>query len=277
MNISVAICTYNGERFLRQQLDSIARQTLLPDELVACDDDSSDTTIKVLGEFARRVSFSVQIHKNDHNLGSTKNFEKAISLCSGTNIFLSDQDDIWKPNKIETLSRALAEHPEVGYVFSDAELTDQSLQPLGCRLWDSIGFQNEIRSKFNSEEQFYLLVEKNVVTGATLAFRSQIAKRAMPFPESWVHDSWLALISSATKAPGLPIDEPLIFYRQHAAQQIGTISELAEKNKTLTRMYQDLKNHHQAQFADWEKRCRRIIKLKETLSRLFADDPGLVP
>ena len=94
MKTSIALCTYNGEKFLREQLDSIALQTLLPDELVACDDRSCDSTMEILQEFRERVSFPVHIHQNEENLGSTKNFEKAIKLCSGDIIALCDQADV---------------------------------------------------------------------------------------------------------------------------------------------------------------------------------------
>jgi len=275
--ISVAICTYNGETYLGEQLDSIARQTLPPDELVACDDCSSDRTIEVLKNFAERVAFPVHIHSNQSNLGSTKNFEKAIGHCSGEIIFLSDQDDVWKTNKIERLKSALDSHSEVGYVFSDAELVDQNLQPLGCNLWESIGFQGGLRSSFNSEEQLAILVNKNVVTGATMAFRSQAAGRAAPFPDNWVHDSWIAHIASSTTMPGLPIEECLILYRQHATQQIGTKTERAEEDKSLAGKYRDLKQHHQAQFADWEMRGQRIVTLNEALSQISSCNPGMVP
>ena len=133
--ISIALCTYNGEKFLQAQLDSIEQQTLLPDELVVCDDCSSDGTIDILEKFRKRASFPVHIHPNKINLGSTQNFEKTIRLCTGDIIALSDQDDVWRPNKLERLKDALQANPDAGYVFSDAELVDEHLLPLGCRLW----------------------------------------------------------------------------------------------------------------------------------------------
>src|ERR1019366_197610 len=93
--ISVALCTYNGERFLSQQLASIGKQTRLPDELVVCDDSSTDRTVAIVREFAASVSFPVRVFENQRNLGSAANFERAIRLCDGDLIALSDQDDIW--------------------------------------------------------------------------------------------------------------------------------------------------------------------------------------
>lgn len=91
--ISTAMCTYNGEKYLREQLESIARQTLLPNELVVCDDCSSDETVEIIQDFSRNAPFSVRLMINENNLGFAKNFEKAITLCSGEIIVLSDQDD----------------------------------------------------------------------------------------------------------------------------------------------------------------------------------------
>src|SRR5919199_6162917 len=119
--VSVAMCTYNGERYLQEQLDSIAAQTCLPDELVVCDDRSSDRTLEIIQIFKSKVSFPVHLHINPENLGTIKNFEKAISLCTGDIIVLSDQDDVWKPHKVETILQAFAKNTKAGYVFSNAD------------------------------------------------------------------------------------------------------------------------------------------------------------
>src|SRR6266851_3311364 len=100
MNISIAMCTYNGERFLQQQLDSIAQQTLLPAELVVCDDGSTDRTIEILEDFASSAPFAVRIHRNETNLGYRANFMKCAMFCSGDFIAFCDQDDVWRPDKL---------------------------------------------------------------------------------------------------------------------------------------------------------------------------------
>src|SRR5216683_3439034 len=114
------MCTYNGARFLLHQLESIAAQTRLPNELVVCDDRSADESLEIVRSFAKRAPFPVRLEINEKNLGSTKNFEKAIGLCQGEIIALADQDDVWKPRKLAVLEKTLEEHPEAGYVFSDA-------------------------------------------------------------------------------------------------------------------------------------------------------------
>src|ERR671927_271278 len=105
---SVAMCTYNGARFVREQLASIAAQTRPPDELVVCDDCSTDATLECIREFARTAPFPVRVVENEKNAGSTKNFERAVELCEGDFIALADQDDVWLPEKLQRLEEVLA-------------------------------------------------------------------------------------------------------------------------------------------------------------------------
>lgn len=101
MKMSIAMATYNGARYLREQLDSFAAQTRLPDELVVCDDGSSDDTLNILEEFARTAPFQVRIFRNDVNLGYAQNFARALERCVGDLVFLSDHDNVWFEDKID--------------------------------------------------------------------------------------------------------------------------------------------------------------------------------
>jgi len=280
MSISVALCTYNGAKYLREQLDSIAGQTRLPDELVVCDDRSQDATLEILEEFGKKVSFSVAIYQNETNLGSTKNFEKAIRLCSGEIIALCDQDDAWKPHKLERLTDALEAHHEAGYAFSDAELADENLLPLGRYLWESVGFKGEFQESFIQGDQFNCLNKQHIVTGATMAFRADVGKLTMPFPTQgkWIHDGWIALLASAMGAVGIPISEPLIFYRQHAGQQIGAPKPFQKRRAnrkpvTLRDKYLELKENSKYLFTQWEKTCSEKLEIKEALEQLVRNHP----
>src|ERR1043166_3411462 len=105
MKLSIALCTYNGAAFLREQLESIAAQTRTPDELVISDDQSTDGTLRLIEEFAETAGFPVRVSVNESNLGTAKNFEKAISLCRGDVIMLSDQDDVWHSDRLESVER----------------------------------------------------------------------------------------------------------------------------------------------------------------------------
>jgi glycosyltransferase involved in cell wall biosynthesis len=219
-SFSVAMCTYNGEKYLPEQLASIATQSRQPDELVVCDDASTDRTLEILENFRGQVRFPVRIFVNEVNLGSTKNFEKAIRLCAGKNIALADQDDVWFEGKLERLGQVLEASSLIGAVFSDALVVDSTLRPLGYRLWESRWFGSRDQKRLHEGQGFEVLLSRNVVTGATLAFRSALRKSVLPIPPCWVHDGWIALIVSA-HSDIVAVTEPLIYYRQHEQQQVG--------------------------------------------------------
>ena len=219
--ISIALCTYNGEQYLKEQLDSFLKQRRLPDELIVCDDRSTDGTIQIVESFAGRASFPVRVFVNEENLGSTRNFEKAIKVCTGDLIFLSDQDDVWLPVKLERMEHEFASD-RVGLVFSDADLVDENLRPIGRRL-SGLTMNAVTRRHIADGNVFESLLNQNIVTGATAAFRSSLRNEVLPIPAdipNLVHDAWIA-ISVARVAGVVFIDEALIEYRQHESQQIG--------------------------------------------------------
>jgi glycosyltransferase involved in cell wall biosynthesis len=220
--LSVAMCTYNGARFLPEQLASISAQTRLPDELIICDDCSVDSSRAIIEAFAESVSFLVRLHVNEKNLGSTKNFERAIELSQGDVIALSDQDDVWLPEKLSRIEDCFLRNPDVGLVFTDAEVVDENLQPLGYRLWESVGFDNRRRRLVRTGRVLDVLLPGWTVTGATMAFRANFKDLIVEIPTNLalIHDGWIALMI-ASVAEVFFIQEPLIKYRQHPRQQIG--------------------------------------------------------
>jgi glycosyltransferase involved in cell wall biosynthesis len=217
--ISIAMCTFNGARYLGAQLNSIASQTTLPDELIVCDDGSVDDTIQILSAFAKQAAFDVRIFVNESRLGAVKNFEKAISLCRGDIIALCDQDDIWRPHKLATLLDIFERNPGAVYAFSDAEMVDEQGGPLGSTLWDAVGLRNNL-AKFSGPTQLEMLLRKSLVTGAAMAFRSSFRDIVLPIPSDWMHDGWIATLGSAL-SHGVPVPEALLLYRRHAAQACG--------------------------------------------------------
>jgi glycosyltransferase involved in cell wall biosynthesis len=230
-NISIALCTYNGERFLARQLASIQQQTRLPYELVVCDDCSTDSTIEILHDFAGSVSFPVRITRNEQNLGFVANFERAIRLCEGDLIALTDQDDVWYPIRLERSQQEFTTHPEVGLVFSDADVMDDQDQSTGMRLWQNFGFAGERKQRLLVGD--YTVFAKNrFVTGATVMFRSRLRENCLPVGSGWLHDEWIVATIAAVAAVR-PIDTPLIRYRQHTSQQVGLSPSpgFREKNK----------------------------------------------
>jgi len=220
--ISVALCTYNGARFLPAQLESILAQTRQPDEVCISDDRSTDETVSLLEDFARRAPFPVRFQINEKNLGSTKNFEQTILRCTGDLICLCDQDDVWLPEKLAAMESEFARSEKVGMVFSDAELIDEEGESLGENLW-KFSFFPEERKKARSGKMFEVLVRQNVVTGATMAFRARLRERFLPIPENisnTIHDAWIALMIAAA-AEVVFLEKCLVKYRQHSGQQLG--------------------------------------------------------
>jgi glycosyltransferase involved in cell wall biosynthesis len=221
VRVSVALCSYQGERYLEEQLDSIAHQTFPPDEIVVCDDASTDGTRRTLSAFRSKSSLPVRLYVNPERLGSTKNFERAITLCEGDLIFLSDQDDVWHREKLSTLVRVFDESPEVGAVFTDAEVVDEALTPRGYRLWEILGFGEDLQRRF-ATRAFDIVLNRPVVSGMTLGFRASFRDLIVPIPSDWVHDYWISLlIGSVAEVAHVP--RPLVKYRQHKGQSIGVV------------------------------------------------------
>ena len=222
VKISVALCTYNGAEFLPAQLESIVAQSRQPDEIVVCDDGSTDETHAQLRRFATESSIPVQFSINEKNLGSVKNFEQAIRLCTGEVIVLCDQDDVWREDKLKLIETAFEQTPSAGLVFSDAEIVDENLKPLHRKMWDEVGFDSHKRKLVRLGRALEVLIHGWTVTGATMAFRSKYAKLSLPIPDgiAMIHDGWIALTIAAV-ADVRMIEETLIKYRQHGRQQIG--------------------------------------------------------
>lgn len=201
MKVSIALATYNGAHYLKQQLDSIQAQTHLPDELVVCDDCSEDSTVKILKEFKDTASFFVNIIQNKSNLGYTGNFEKAISFCTGELIFVCDQDDFWFRKKIETMTIYMRTHQEVFIAINDAEVVDMYLHPTG------ITKQQQIRNLYGDTDRF--------IPGCCSVFRSSWKSLFLPFPAEYeAYDGWLHYIGKTLDCRAV-VKTPLQYYRIH--------------------------------------------------------------
>lgn len=220
MNLSIALATYNGAVYLKQQLDSLAAQTRMPDELVISDDRSTDRTLEVIEEFAATAGFPVRLSVNESNLGTAKNFEKAISLCRGDVILLSDQDDVWHSDKLESIERIFEAKPQLSLVFSNAELVDETLRPFDETLFDWLHFDGQKQRLVKSGRALDVQLRENLVCGCTVAFRANLKELVLPIPAEGplVHDGWIVLLIAAAGEIDF-INRPLLKYRQHSAQQ----------------------------------------------------------
>lgn len=214
------MCTCDGAAYLDQQLRSIAAQTLPPDELIVCDDCSTDASVSIVRSFAQQVQFPVRLIENRARLGVTKNFEQAISHCRGSTIFLADQDDVWSPQKIERLTAALTDQP-AAVAFCDADVMDDAGRPAGYTLWDAVWFTPHQRRRFKSGAAPAILLQHAVAAGTTLAFRASLRDLLLPIPNlPHAHDIWLTTLAAAVGRVAL-VEEPLMSYRLHDANHVG--------------------------------------------------------
>ncbi len=229
LTVSVALCTHNGEDFIAEQLRSILGQSQPPREIILSDDASSDSTVDVARrEFedvrSRRPELDIEFRliRNSSALGVTKNFEQAVREAKCELIALSDQDDVWRSNRLQLMVSRFEADPELLLLFGDARLVDTEGAPLGSTVFDAIAVSRWERETLRAGRAFDVLLRRNIAVGATTVFRRSLLAFALPFPRSWVHDEWLAVIAAA-KGPGT-VDsmlEPLIDYRQHGGNQIG--------------------------------------------------------
>src|SRR5215471_15994935 len=176
VKISIAMATYNGEAYVEQQIESILRQTRLPDELIVSDDCSSDRTIELIRKATRGCAFAVRILQNARNLGMNRNYEIAIREATGDIIILSDWDDYWLPERVSETASAFTESRDVVLVYCDAELTDGYLRPTGNTLF-SLRPQLRIANEVRCAEA---LASAVLVQGATIALHRQLKPFVLP-------------------------------------------------------------------------------------------------
>lgn len=231
MKLSVALCTFNGSKFIEQQINSILTQTVKVDEIIVCDDKSTDTTISILKKL-QILHPSIVLFENEINLKSTKNFEKAIQMCSGDYIFLADQDDVWNEHKVAKTIALFEQNKTAEGVFSNADLINNNGNSLSNKtIWDSVFFfEKEMTKPIN----FIDLMSKNgnIVTGATFCIKKEIKSFIFPFSEELLHDEWIATLL-AFRNTLYYSTENLISYRIHEHQQVGMKN--LNKMESLTR------------------------------------------
>jgi hypothetical protein len=219
--VSVAMATYNGIAYLPEQIDSLFRQTRLPDELVVYDDASTDATTELLRRIAVEAPFPVLVLQGVRNRGVNAAFESALQHCSGEVVFFCDQDDVWLPRKIETCLSALARSPEAGFAFCDASQFNSSVGTLNTSLWELARFSPRRQSAFGRDPLGTMLTGGNFVYGMASAFRQHVLRPFRPIDcdaAGMTHDTWFALHATALGVQGLAVPEKLVRYRRHGSQ-----------------------------------------------------------
>lgn len=265
--ISVALCTHNGARYLGEQVRSICAQSLPPAEIVLSDDASSDATVSLARDtvascLADRPGLAIELRvlENRPALRVTKNFEQAVRACRGDLIALCDQDDVWHPDRLRRLAAEFARRPELTVLHSDARLVDGQGQPLGSTLFQALEVKSFELEWIHSGRAIDVLLRRNLVTGATTMFRRSLLQQALPFPTEWLHDEWLAAIAAVTGRVDV-LEEQLIDYRQHAANEVGA------RRPTL---WQNVRRAFAARGDRQHERARRAERLVERVDALEA-------
>jgi len=215
--IDVLMATYNGQKYLKEQIDSILNQTYKNIHLIISDDLSTDKTIEILKEYEKKDD-RITVYLAGENRGYIKNFEFLLGKVENNIYMLSDQDDVWLPDKIEKSYKALIER-NVDLVYTDALVVDKDLNTMYPSFWKYLKIDKKVKYDDIRSEYLY-----NCVTGCTLISKKEFIKYILPLPcksEFMVHDYWISLVV-ALKGKISHLDEPLIKYRQHGNNIIGS-------------------------------------------------------
>ena len=211
--ISIAMATYNGAKYLREQLDSLFNQTIQDFELVVCDDCSTDNTWQILESYATNNS-KMRIVENDKNLGFKGNFEKAIRLCEGDYIALCDQDDIWLPDHLSVLLDAMDD--EIQIVCGECFFVDEYGQDLGFKHGYLYGLDYKPTNSMDIARHIFLNIGS--VQGTAMLIKRDFFNWALPIPKETVyHDCWFAAIACFTGGFKF-LETPVLKYRRHSGE-----------------------------------------------------------
>jgi hypothetical protein len=254
VRISIAMTTYNGEAFLPTQLESFRAQTRLPDELIACDDGSSDATMEILNAFAKAAPFEVRVVRNPTNLGHERNFAQAVDLCTGDLIFLADQDDSWYPERLGVVEQAFADRGNALLIVNDVLITDEKLKPTG-------------RTVLGQMRAAGMLGEnsKSLTLGCATAFRSRLRQLVSPIPAlDYGHDSWIHDFTEAIGGRSV-LSRVLQLYRRHGQNASTWIFNGAERASPAKLMAPSAGQDLSGQYA---KRVRALSLMRERVCAL---------
>lgn len=266
MKISIAMATWMGEKFLPEQLESLRRQTRLPDELVVRDDSSADNTMAILQRFAANAPFPVRILRSSTRLGYARNFEAVLREACGDVIFLSDQDDVWFPKRLDTVTRIATQHPDKMLFINNQENVDQSLRPSGVTKLDNLKRSGASTDRY--------------ISGCATALRRPLLTFALPFPKGLkAHDHWLHECGYWLSSR-MVIDEVLQYYRRHgnnaSATAISDPKHTWRITAQLKMLATDTAQSHQQWLLMAEALRERISGAPDVVHQLSAEDPDLL-
>ena len=251
--VDILLATYNGEKYLREQIDSILNQTHTEFRLLISDDGSTDGTRDVLNEYKQKDK-RIEVFFQENNLGVVKNFEFLLEKVEAKYYMFSDQDDIWKETKIEKSLNKIEEGFDL--VYSDLEVVDENLNVTYSSYWKLKGIYNKIK-KYNNFESLYL---NNFITGCTMISKKELINSFMPLPNTSkfvLHDYWISLIISQNGKIAY-IEEPLIKYRQHKNNKVGSKKKTDELKSIdeIRSLFIQVKKEHFSVFIENENKFK---------------------
>ena len=251
--VDILLATYNGEKYLREQIDSILNQTHTEFRLLISDDGSTDGTREILKEYKEKDA-RIDVFFQENNLGVVKNFEFLLEKVEAKYYMFSDQDDIWKETKIEKSLNKIEEGFDL--VYSDLEVVDENLNVTYSSYWKLKGIYNKIK-KYNNFESLYL---NNFITGCTMISKKELINSFMPLPNTSkfvLHDYWISLIISQNGKIAY-IEEPLIKYRQHKNNKVGSKKKTDELKSIdeIRSLFIQVKKEHFSVFIENENKFK---------------------
>lgn len=230
MRISVGVCTHNGEKFIREQLECILNQTVKPDEIIVTDDNSSDNTVEIVNSLLNDSGINHKVVPYDTHQGILKNFQNCLDMCTGDVIFSCDQDDVWMKDKIEKFIPYFERGSN--FVYSNAIVVDSERNILEDNFWKCYG----IDFCHISKDEFQLKVLSNLfIAGCNMAFTKDLYDKIRPIPYHFLHDGWVASCAPLFGDISF-IDVPLIEYRRHGnnTSQFQSDEKLSDENSVVS-------------------------------------------
>lgn len=242
MRISVVVATWNGAAFVEQQLASILGQDRRPDEVIVCDDGSTDRTLAIVSGLRAETAVPLTVIEQPRRLGVAGNVESGVRRATGDVIALADQDDVWRADKLARVEAALGDGPRL--MFSDGRILGST-----GTLWDSMGLSQRDRRRLTGGRVLEQVLRWNPVTGATVAFTADLREVLVPFSAAGFHDAWMALISAAV-ATVTAVPDQLIDYRLHGSNLAGVPPTGHAARLQQRRAQEDLRGRESQFFED---------------------------
>ncbi len=259
--VSIALCTYNGERFLVQQLNTLIAQTYKNIEIIAVDDSSTDSTYEILKAYAAKYPY-FHIYRNEKNVGFLKNFEIAMGYCKGELIALCDQDDLWHPQKIEKQVNAIGDNM---FIYHDSEFVNEDGAPINKKVSDIVNLY-----RGDSPEVFLFL---SCVSGHAILMKKELLAHTGSF-EGYYHDWWLSYVATNVGSIDF-LPECLVQYRQHTANNTDLLQTKEKVDSALKGQEETIKKQ------TWLEHCANYAGNKDPafvklLFKLYNERPNRI-